>query len=121
MRLTLTSPPRALSPNRIKNLHHFQRARLVRDYRGLIKVEALVALATEPRPRFEKAQVWARIYHPRKSYFLDPDNAAAWLKRMYDGLEDAGIFATDRELTHFPVVQRVDKVKAGTTELSILK
>lgn len=121
MRLILTSPPRALSPNRKQNLHHFTRSRLVRDYRGLIKVEALVGLGAEERPRWKAAQVWVRIYHPRQSYFLDPDNALAWLKPTFDGLQDAGIFADDRELTHFPVVQRADKVRAGTLELSILQ
>jgi len=40
---------------------------------------------------------------------MDADNALATLKSLFDGLQDAGIVANDRHLTHAPVLQYTDR------------
>ena len=41
----------------------------------------------------------------------DPDNCLAAMKPGFDGLQDSGLLANDRDLTHMPVVRKVDKDK----------
>lgn len=68
---------------------------------------------SEWKPLLPSALVQCTIYAKDPSWVMDGDNALALCKTLFDGLTDAGIFTTDRRLVHWPVLQPVDKAKAG--------
>ncbi|MEE8473548.1 MAG: hypothetical protein V3S82_10315 [Dehalococcoidia bacterium] len=71
------------------------------------------------KPRLLNALVQCTIYAKNPSFVMDGDNALALSKTMFDGMADAGIFTTDRKLVHWPVLQPVDKAKAGRVRVII--
>ena len=119
MKLRLTCPPRELSPNNLRRVHHMKRASLVKCHRRTVAIEALGGLRGGARPRWVEARVRVTIYHRQASYFLDPDNALAWMKSVFDGLTAAGIFADDRRLTHLPIRQEAYALLAGKVDVEI--
>ncbi len=119
MKLRLSAPPRELSPNRRSSLHHMKRSALVKGHRRMVSIEARHSARGGAKPRWESARVSVTIYHRQESHFLDPGDALGWMKTVFDGLTDAGVFADDRRLTHLPVLQVVDRERFGQLDVEI--
>lgn len=123
------TPPRELLPNR-RNRHggHYLGRQAANAYRRAVCLQASAARnrAGMPAPVFAgpvRARVtvaWerhlavgarrARWEYRRK---VDPDNLDAALKPLWDGLQDAGVIANDRQLVREPVAQTYDPDGAG--------
>lgn len=104
--LTLPIPDRVLSPN--ARAHYHAKARAVKKYRTRAKVEFMAAYSAGFRPRAVTANVSAKWF-AKTRMFPDRDNALASLKAAFDGLSDAGLFCTDRNVTHQPIQFDVSK------------
>ena len=100
--VVLDLPPKELNPNsrafwRVKRL-------AVKAYREHAKTESMVAAYRyslyDP---FREVKIQASFYR-RRNVPMDGDNALAMLKPAFDGLQDAGIIANDRQITHLPVL-----------------
>jgi crossover junction endodeoxyribonuclease RusA len=100
--ITLPLPAPCLSPN--ARPHFMQKARATKAYRTAAFIEARKHKAE----RWKRATAQATFYKATKRV-SDSDNLLASLKSAYDGIADAGIVANDRDLTHKPVVQLVDR------------
>ncbi len=96
-----------------------KRAGLVKSHRRQVAIEAMAGGRGGSKPRWHAAKVLVTIYHSQASYRLDPDNALGWMKTVFDGLTDAGIFDDDRQLTHLPIIQVVSTSKAGMIDVEI--
>ena len=105
----LPLPDRKLSPNnKTKMVHWGTRAKLVRDHRETVATLTMAQLPVEARAaKIERALVQMIVYHPSEGFSMDPDNALAWQKSTLDGIADAGVLGDDRNLFHFPIIQRV--------------
>jgi crossover junction endodeoxyribonuclease RusA len=89
--LQLPFPPKTLSPNDRPN--RWDKSAAIRDYRGICKVEALVA--RDRKTIALKAPVKARVTfvcHPR---LWDEDNCTAAFKAGWDGIVDSGLIPGD--------------------------
>jgi len=104
--ITLPLPPRCLSPNERPHFH--AKARAAKKYRTRAKLEYMATFSASVRPRAATAVVQA-TWFAKTRMFPDGDNALATLKAAFDGLTDAGLFSTDRGLTHKPVIFAVSK------------
>jgi Holliday junction resolvase RusA-like endonuclease len=100
LRVVLPLPPRELSPNWTGHLRRMLAAK--KRYREL----ARDAVAGHPLG-WRVAMVYTTFYWPDKRR-RDPDNAAASLKRAWDGMRLAGLLADDDKLTHWPPVMGLD-------------
>lgn len=117
--LKLAAPPAELSPNNLRRYHRMQRSIWTKRARHSACYAALEALGPGPRPKLEHAAVQCRLSYADARSIKDPDNALAWLKPVFDGLTDAGVFASDKRITHYPVVQVVNKKEAGELRVVI--
>lgn len=98
MVITLSLPPRELSPN--ARTHWATKARATRRYRQLACVEAIVAGVPERPWTLATAEL---RFHFRTAARRDRDNLLASMKAAFDGLTDAGVVADDSGITHLPV------------------
>lgn len=92
-------PPRELSPNRVRNTHHFAKARAVSDYRSLCAIIAYntaKAAGWQCPPRARVALLWGLKGNDGTYRPADADNSVSAAKQLIDGLVDAGIIETDR-------------------------
>lgn len=105
IKVTIPLPPKALHPN--ARPHWGTKARAAAQYRRDARLASLEALGRK-RPRWARATIQATFYHRTTRSRLDGDNALAAIKAALDALQDAGVLATDRNVTHLPVVQMVD-------------
>lgn len=100
--VVLDIPPKELNPNsrsfwRVKRL-------AVKAYREHAKEESMIAAYRSGMSEsLREVQIQAAFYRARSSS-MDGDNALAMLKPAFDGLQDAGIIANDRQITHLPVL-----------------
>ena len=106
----LPLPPRELSPNRRVGLHYRTRAKLVKEYRESVGWFCKGKNRGEP---LERASIQVTAWLRDKRSVLDGDNCLAWLKSLFDGLQDGGVLATDRNVIHYPPIQEINRDKAG--------
>jgi Holliday junction resolvase RusA-like endonuclease len=109
----ISGPPKAIKPN--ARVHWAKKARAVKSYRHEANISAMSEwLRNRPdeaphRPLVSEARVQATFYHRDRRGFADPDNLAASLKPVWDGLQDCGILKNDNKLTHLPILQKIGK------------
>ncbi len=60
------------------------------------------------KPRWKRATEQATFYFVDRRW-PDKDNCLGAIKNGLDGMVDAGLLADDRDLTHLPVIRRVDR------------
>lgn len=106
MRIVLQLPPKGLWPNDRVCWQALARARA--EYRHDAHIGALEALGRRKEPAWPRATIQATFFYRSRRSRRDPDNCLAALKSAFDALQDAGVLATDRYLTHLPVLQQVD-------------
>ena len=99
IKITLTLPPRELSPN--WRGHWRTKRKAVKKYRQAAHLTAFLE-------RDGRQSSWVRAtaqatfrYHVRRR--RDKDNLLAMLKPAFDGVSDAGVILDDAGLTHLPV------------------
>ena len=49
----------------------------------------------------------------------DPGHLAAWIKPVWDGIQEAGIIENDRQLTHMPIEMKKTHLKKNVVEIQI--
>ena len=106
IRITLALPPKELSPN--ARVHWAKKSRAVRAYRALAMAVARGYFAGNDPPRLTQAKCQATFFHKDRRR-RDPDNLLSSLKQVWDGFVDAKIFKDDDQLTHLPIIKRIDK------------
>lgn len=106
--LELPLPGANCSPN--SRAHWSKRHKslqLLRESAAVMGAYELNRLNAE-RPMWTAATVEATFHKPgKRSQLSDADNLIASLKAAFDGLQDAGIIANDRGLTHLPPRQLI--------------
>lgn len=95
--IELPLPAAGLHPN--ARVCWQQKARLTKAARY---DAGLVARAQRPAKPFKTATVQMTFYMPRRR---DQDGLVAWVKAIFDGLQDGGIIANDSGLTVLPPKQ----------------
>lgn len=110
MKITLSIPPRCLSPNFTVASRggRMGKAAAIKKYRNAAMLACLAALSKGITPRWKAATVQVHWF-AKTMRFPDGDNALATLKSAFDGMTDAGLFADDKGLTHLPVKFAKDK------------
>lgn len=104
--ITLPIPANELSPN--SRVCWQVKSREVKLYRSHAKLRGMIAIgASIPRHTEATCRV---AWHAKTKRFKDPDNAAATLKSAWDGIVDSGLLSDDRQLTHLPIIFKVDKI-----------
>ncbi len=111
--LDVPCPDRRLNPNQARRIHRRTLAKIEAESIQAVKVAALQWVNTHRRPRLPAALVQCTIYAKDPSWIMDGDNALALSKTLFDGLTKAGLFTDDKHLVHWPVLQPVDKTRAG--------
>jgi crossover junction endodeoxyribonuclease RusA len=99
--IILPLPPKQLSPN--WRGHYFLKAKAVKTYRETAYAYALAALGRQDKPWWPAATEQTRFYF-KGTNTRDPDNLASMLKPVWDGFQDAGVFANDNRLIHLPLI-----------------
>lgn len=102
--ISLALPPRNLRGNAcpFSRGAALARAVAVKEYRSAAYWRAREAMRGEKAPVWEKARVRVLWHLPRNGKQQDPDNMLRSLKSAFDGLQDAGVIANDRNLIHLP-------------------
>ena len=111
--VSMQQPPRVIHPNGRTRKHKW-RWRVVRDFRALVHSLAYCQIQEHFRgqpPMWPAATAQVTIYYGRGQRRQDDDNLIAWLKPAFDGLQDAGVIANDRHLTHLPPIHERDPAK----------
>lgn len=88
-------PDRAVSQN--SRSHYMVKANATKLQRGIARIQCVKALKGSAPPRWEKASVQIHAYFKTKTH-PDPANFIGSLKATFDGLEDAGVVANDKNL-----------------------
>ena len=87
--ITLPYPPKELSPNAGKKMHHMKKARITKAYRKQIAWE----IVASGMPKTINLHI---VFHPRSST-ADKDNAIASFKAGQDGLADGWGMKSDND------------------------
>ena len=116
--LLLAAPPFELRPNRaMRRGGWFKATKAKPKYRNAAGWAALERFPG--KPRLTEAVVHVTWYHADRRTLLDPDNAQAACKALWDGLQDGGLLADDKALTHLPISQVVCPAKQGNVFVRI--
>ena len=111
MIITLSYPPKILSPNALP--HWGTLAAAKKNYRAEALTAAYVAKmhseAEGPWP-WPAATVKA-VFYCKSNRNRDGDNALASLKAAIDGIASAGIVANDSRFIHLPAEFQIDKAR----------
>lgn len=80
-----------LNPNRSRNIHWAQKAKVVKESRLRARVEAMAALPVDQRGRFECGPELPMTvtFCPPNRMRRDRDNLIASMKASFDGIADA--------------------------------
>lgn len=105
VRITLSLPPRALSPN--ARGHWAKKAAAAAEFRRESFLKARSALVCS-RPRWREVTIDVRAYYATPTRTHDPDNLLASCKAAIDGLTDAGLLEDDDCITYILHPGRVD-------------
>jgi hypothetical protein len=89
--LVLPFPPKGLNPNERPN--RYEKAAVIRDYRGQCCIYALQARNRKTIALQAPVQAWVTFICKDKLW--DQDNAIASLKAMWDGIVDSGLIPGD--------------------------
>jgi hypothetical protein len=84
----------------------------IRKFRGLVGQIAAIAIREQldgQRPLWRRATAQITIWYGPRQQKMDDDNVIAWMKPAFDGLQDAGVVANDRGITHLPPVHERDR------------
>lgn len=108
MSIRLPPPPRELSPN--ARCHWAVKRKEVKRYREQAKLAGMIEMAAADMRRADpyNAGVTRVTVYKRTSHRTDPDNLAAMLKPVWDGLQDCGMLSNDNWLKHEPIEQEKD-------------
>jgi crossover junction endodeoxyribonuclease RusA len=108
-KIVLPLPPKALSPN--ARSHWRTKAAATKNYRLAAKLQTrteMLRLGYAAMPPLRWATECATFYFSNERG-RDGDNLLASLKSAFDGIADAGLLGNDKNLTHAPVQQKIDK------------
>ena len=104
-KITLSLPPKELSPNVRANWP--AKARATRKYREYAWAVTLSKIGRRTAPQWKRATAQATFFFQTKRRH-DKDNLLASLKAVFDGIADAGLVENDAGLTHRPVEIVID-------------
>ena len=113
--IILPLPPKACHPN--ARPHRMAKAAAIKKARWDAGMAARAALGRKDPPRWAAATCQATFYVAQHG---DEDGRTASMKPYYDGLQDAGIVANDRGLTHLPPVQVLDPKRNGERKVDLV-
>lgn len=123
--IVIPLPPRETHPNHSAYSAGGTRARkrAVAKQREDACIAAMAEM-NEPgrpyKPRWPRVSCQATFYRGRpQDRASDASNLNGWLKASEDGLQDAGVFANDRDATWEPPRQRLGKEAGGETKVVI--
>jgi len=83
--------------------------REVAEYRGRARDHVLRLMGYAQRLQGWAAATAQATFYFRTKRMRDPDNCLAALKPVWDGLQEAGLLVNDKDMTHLPVIRRVDR------------
>ena len=116
--ITLPLPHKHLSPN--SRCHWARKAAKVKAQR--LRARWCMAGKLDrhkPAPKWKAAKATCRFYFAVNRW-RDADNLLAMMKSAFDGIEDSGLLANDKDLSHEPVVRLIDKANPRV-EVTITK
>lgn len=108
--------PKELSPN--SRCHWSARYKATRAVLRMVEAKTREAMGTHAPPRWKLARASATFYF-RSNRRRDRDNLAASLKYVYDGFEDAGVVADDRDIIPMPPAIVIDRVRREGVEITV--
>ncbi len=99
--ITLPLPPRELHPN--ARCHYMAKAKKTKQYRNDAALAAVAAKREAKMVYPMPAAIVQATFITKTKRHMDPDNALASLKSAIDGLTDARVLHSDRDVTHLPI------------------